>query len=93
MSNVVIYTTAICPYCIRAKALLQRKGVDFSEIRIDLDQDSMMEMLQRSRRQTVPQIFIGDFHVGGYDDLAALDQEGELDPRLGLSPIDDSAPT
>lgn len=93
MSNVVIYTTAICPYCIRAKALLQRKGVEYSEIRIDLDHGHMTEMLRRSRRQTVPQIFINDFHVGGYDDLRALDQEGELDPRLGLSPLDDSEPT
>lgn len=84
MSNVVIYTTAICPYCIRAKTLLDRKGVDYAEIRIDHDPEQMGEMIKRSRRQTVPQIFIGDYHVGGYDDLALLDIQKKLDPLLGL---------
>ncbi|HPB76940.1 MAG TPA: glutaredoxin 3 [Chromatiaceae bacterium] len=84
MPTIQIYTTLLCPYCVRAKQLLQRKGVDYEEIRIDLDHEQMRLMLQRSRRQTVPQIFIDDYHVGGYDDLAALDARGELDPRLGL---------
>jgi glutaredoxin 3 len=82
MPKVVMYTTMICPYCIRAKHLLHRKGVDFEEIRIDLDGDQMRIMMERSRRQTVPQIFIGDHHVGGYDDLAELEARGELDPLL-----------
>jgi len=83
MAKIEIYTTLKCPYCIRAKQLLQRKGVDYQEIRIDLDHEQMQVMMQRSRRQTVPQIFIDDFHVGGFDDLAAMEVCGELDPRLG----------
>lgn len=83
MSKVVIYTTMICPYCIRAKHLLKRKDVEFEEIRIDTDREQMQIMMQRSRRQTVPQIFIGDVHVGGYDDMAALEARGQLDPLLG----------
>lgn len=82
MPKVVIYTTMICPYCIRAKHLLQRKGMDFQEIRIDRDREQMRIMMERSRRNTVPQIFIDDFHVGGFDDLAALEMRGELDPLL-----------
>jgi glutaredoxin 3 len=84
MPRVLMYTTAICPYCMRAKHLLQRKGVEYEEIRIDRDQDQMRIMMERSRRHTVPQIFIGDFHVGGFDDMAAMEARGELDPLLGL---------
>jgi glutaredoxin 3 len=84
MPNVIIYTTLLCPYCVRAKQLLQRKGVDYQEIRVDLDREQMHLMIQRSQRRTVPQIFIDDFHVGGYDDLATLEATGELNPRLGL---------
>ena len=84
MPNVVMYTTAICPYCVRAKYLLQNKGVSFDEIRIDTDHAVMQEMMQRSQRNTVPQIFIDDFHVGGYDDLAALEMAGRLNELLGL---------
>jgi glutaredoxin 3 len=69
---------------MRAKHLLQRKGVEYDEIRIDRDQDQMRIMMERSRRHTVPQIFIGDFHVGGFDDMAAMEARGELDPLLGL---------
>jgi glutaredoxin 3 len=79
-----MYTTAICPYCVRAKFLLEHKGVGFEEIRIDTDHAVMQEMVERSRRNTVPQIFIDDFHVGGYDDLAALEMAGRLDELLGL---------
>jgi glutaredoxin 3 len=83
MPKVVMYTTTICPYCVRAKHLLQRKGVEFEEIRIDADHDQLRIMVERSRRHTVPQIFIGEYHVGGYDDMAALEARGELDPLLG----------
>lgn len=82
MQKVVMYTTMICPYCVRAKHLLQRKDVDFEEIRIDTDRVQMRIMMERTRRHTVPQIFIGDFHVGGFDDLAAMEARGELDPLL-----------
>ena len=82
MPKVLIYTTLICPYCTRAKHLLQRKGVDYDEIRIDSDHEQMRVMMERSKRHTVPQIFIDDYHVGGYDDLATLEARGELDPLL-----------
>lgn len=84
MPKVVMYTTRICPYCIRAKHLLQRKGVAYEEIRIDTDHVQMHIMIERSRRHTVPQIFIDDYHVGGYDDLAALETRGALSGLLGL---------
>ena len=96
MPEIVIYSTAMCPYCVRAKMLLQRKGMQWEERRIDLDQALMTEMLERSNRRTVPQIFIGNTHVGGYDDMAELDAMGRLDPLLGLSPHampDDAAHT
>lgn len=89
--KVLIYSTAMCPYCVRAKQLLQHKGVTFEEIRIDLDRTRMAEMLERSQRRTVPQIFIGDTHVGGFDDMAELDSYGKLDPLLGLAPHNDEA--
>jgi glutaredoxin 3 len=79
-----MYSTAICPYCVRAKYLLDGKGVSFEEIRIDHNPQTMQEMMQRSNRHTVPQIFIDDFHVGGYDDLAALEMSGRLDELLGI---------
>lgn len=82
MPRVTIYTTRICPYCTRARHLLQRKGVDFEEISVDHDAERMDEMRRRSRRHTVPQIFIGERHIGGYDDMAMLDVCGELDPLL-----------
>jgi len=79
-----MYTTAICPFCVRAKHLLARKGVEWEEIRIDHDHEQMKFMMERSRRHTVPQIFIDDHHVGGFDDLAKLDSYGKLDAMLGL---------
>lgn len=82
MPAIVIYTTEICPYCVRAKHLLRRKDLAFEEIRVDLDPWQMRTMMALSGRRTVPQIFIGDLHVGGYDDLAALEARGELDPLL-----------
>jgi glutaredoxin 3 len=84
--DIVMYSTAWCGYCQRARNLLERKGVAVREIKIDEDPQDRDTMLQRSGgRRTVPQIFIGDRHVGGYDDLAALDRAGELDKLLGKS--------
>lgn len=80
---VLMYTTAVCPFCIRAKQLLKARGVEtIEEIRIDLDPDRRDEMMQKTQRRTVPQIYIGDTHVGGCDDLYALDAAGELRPLL-----------
>jgi glutaredoxin 3 len=76
---VTLYVSDWCPYCQRAKSLLTRKNVIFSEINVEEDEKSREEMIARSNRRTVPQIFIGDKHVGGCDDLMALDQSGELD--------------
>jgi glutaredoxin 3 len=85
MSDVVMYSTGYCPYCVRAKMLLKQKNVEFTDIRVDVESDRRDEMVQRSGRTSVPQIFINDFHVGGCDDLFALEQAGELDNKLGLA--------
>jgi glutaredoxin 3 len=78
-----IYATAVCPYCVRAEQLLRHKGVtDIDKIRIDLDPQRRDEMMQLTGRRTVPQIFIGDYHVGGCDDLHALERAGRLEPLL-----------
>jgi glutaredoxin 3 len=83
MSKVRMYTTQVCPYCIRAKALLEQRGVEqIEEIRVDLDPAQRDAMIAATGRRTVPQIFIGDTHVGGCDDLMALDQRGGLAPML-----------
>ena len=82
MSKITIYTTPICPYCVRAKALLKKKGAAFDEIDVFMDHDARMEMEAKAGRRTVPQIFIGETHVGGCDDLYALEREGRLDPLL-----------
>ena len=83
MQNVTMYTTAVCPYCIRAKQILKAKGVEnIQEIRIDSDPVARSAMMERTGRRTVPQIFIGDTHVGGCDDLMALDGKGALAPLL-----------
>lgn len=80
---VKMYTTLVCPYCQRAKALLKQRGVDaIDEIRVDLDPAQRSTMMEITGRRTVPQIFIGETHVGGYDDMAALDRRGGLDPLL-----------
>jgi glutaredoxin 3 len=83
MVQVVMYMTEHCPYCIRARRLLRDKGVEPTEIPVDRDHAQLDAMVERSGRHTVPQIFIGDIHVGGYDDLARLDDRGGLDPLLG----------
>ena len=83
MPPVKMYTTAVCPYCIRAKQLLAQRGVDaIEEIRVDVDPGQRQVMMSLTGRRTVPQIFIGDTHVGGCDDLIALDQQGQLTPLL-----------
>ena len=83
MKPVKMYTTAVCPYCIRAKQILKSKGVDaIEEIRIDMQPEERMKMMEITGRRTVPQIFIGDTHVGGCDDLVALDGRGGLLPLL-----------
>jgi glutaredoxin 3 len=83
MPAVKMYTTAVCPYCQRAKALLKQRGVEqIDEVRIDTDPAQRDEMIRLTGRRTVPQIFVGDTHVGGCDDLVALDQRGGLVPLL-----------
>lgn len=83
MQKVTIYTTAYCPYCTRAKQLLKERGVaDYQEIKVDQDPAQRQVMMERSGRRTVPQIWIGETHVGGCDDLFALDQKGGLQPLL-----------
>jgi glutaredoxin 3 len=83
MAKVRMYTTAVCPYCQMAEQLLRSKGVaEIDKVRIDLDPVQREDMMARTGRRTVPQIYIGDTHVGGYDDLSALDRAGKLDPLL-----------
>jgi glutaredoxin 3 len=83
MAKVLMYATGVCPYCVRAEMLLKSKGVtDIEKIRVDLDSQQREEMMRKTGRRTVPQIFIGTTHVGGYDDLAALDRAGKLDLLL-----------
>ena len=83
MAHVVIYTTLTCPYCQNAKDLLNAKAVEYVEIDVTKDQEKMLEMLNKSNgRRTVPQIFIDDYHVGGFDDLNKLNREGNLDKLL-----------
>ncbi|WP_421867116.1 glutaredoxin 3 [Motiliproteus sp.] len=83
MPNITVYSTAYCPYCIRAKMLLEQKGAEFDEIRVDQQPKKRVEMMARSNGgRTVPQIFIGDTHVGGCDELFALERQGRLDPLL-----------
>ncbi|HXD04565.1 MAG TPA: glutaredoxin 3 [Burkholderiaceae bacterium] len=86
MQTVKMYTTLVCPFCQRAKMLLKQRGVEnIDEVRIDLDPVQRQEMMSLTGRRTVPQIFIGDTHVGGCDDLFALDQSGGLQPLLSGS--------
>ena len=83
MPTVKMYTTAVCPYCIRAKQILKSKGVEqIEEVRVDTNPDERVKMMEITGQRTVPQIFIGDTHVGGHDDLVALDGRGGLMPLL-----------
>jgi glutaredoxin 3 len=87
MARVIMYTTASCPYCVQADRLLARKGVtDVEKVRVDLEPQRRLEMMQKTGRRTVPQIYIGDHHVGGFDELAAMDRAGKLDPLLAGPP-------
>jgi glutaredoxin 3 len=82
-AKVMMYTTAVCPYCNMAERLLQSKGVaEIEKIRVDLEPEQRAEMMEKTGRRTVPQIYIGETHVGGFDDLSALDRAGELEPLL-----------
>ncbi|MCG6874705.1 MAG: glutaredoxin 3 [Betaproteobacteria bacterium] len=84
MARILMYSTALCSYCQRAERLFRAKGiVDIERIRVDLHPERRKEMMEKSGRRTVPQIWIDDRHIGGYDDLAALDRAGHLDPLLG----------
>lgn len=84
---VTMYSTAVCPYCVQAERLLRAKGVqEIAKVRVDLDPARRVEMVQKTGRRTVPQIWIGDTHVGGYDDLVALDRAGGLAPLLAARP-------
>jgi len=86
MAKVTMYCTAVCPYCTMAERLLLTKGVtEIDKIRVDLDPSKMSEMIERTGRRTVPQIYIDDYHVGGFDDTSALDREGRLDELLARS--------
>ena len=83
MPKIRMYSTAVCPYCQRAEMLLKSKGVaEIEKIRVDLDPKQREVMMQKTGRRTVPQIYIDDYHVGGFDDLAELDRAGKLDPLL-----------
>lgn len=85
MASVIVYSSAHCPYCVMAKQLLERKGVNFMEIRVDLDPSKREEMMQKSRQRTVPQIFINNKAIGGYTDLVAMDRAKQLDSLLAQS--------
>jgi glutaredoxin 3 len=83
MAKVVMYSTAVCPFCLMAERLLKSKGIEAIEkIRVDLEPQRRQEMMDRTGRRTVPQIYVGERHIGGYDDLSALDRAGGLDPLL-----------
>ena len=82
MPEILIYTTRICPYCIMAKRLLDKKGVRYTEINVDGNTELREAMMRKTKRRTVPQIYIGDLHVGGFDELHALDQQKKLDALL-----------
>jgi glutaredoxin 3 len=86
MAKVLMYCTGVCPYCVRAEHLLKRKGVrEIEKIRVDLQHELRVAMMEKTGRRTVPQIYINDVYVGGYDDLASLDHAGGLDELLSKS--------
>ncbi|WP_397573615.1 glutaredoxin 3 [Silanimonas sp.] len=85
-AEVVMYSSAICPYCVAAKNFLKQRGVEWREVRVDLDPVARSEMLERAKRTSVPQIFINGTHVGGFDDMVALDRAGGLAPLLESAP-------
>ncbi|MDD1637398.1 MAG: glutaredoxin 3 [Methylococcaceae bacterium] len=85
MPEILIYTTNICPYCVMAKRLLDKKGASYTEINVDTQTGLREEMMRKTKRRTVPQIYIGDLHVGGFDDLYTLEQQKKLDTLLELA--------
>lgn len=85
MAHVIMYTTAVCPFCVNAKKLLAQKGVEVEEIRVDTQPQLRQEMMDKSGQRTVPQIWIGEHHVGGFTDLWELDKAGKLDALLAQS--------
>ena len=85
-NNVTLYTTRFCPYCMHARGLLDSKGVQYTDIAVDGQPQLRQEMMQRSGRHTVPQIWIGERHVGGFDDMALLERQGQLDELLKTTP-------
>jgi glutaredoxin 3 len=85
-AQVVMYSTRFCPYCMRARALLEGKGVSYTDIGVDGRPELRAQMIERSGRHTVPQIWVGEQHVGGYDDIALLERQGRLDPLLSMVP-------
>ena len=85
MPEILIYTTNICPYCVMTKRLLDKKGISYTEINVEAQTGLREEMMRKTKRRTVPQIYIGDLHVGGFDELYALEQQKKLDTLLGLA--------
>ena len=85
MPEILIYTTKICPYCVMAKRLLDKKGAAYTEINVDNQADLREEMMRKTKRRTVPQIYIGDLHIGGFDDLYALERHKKLDALLAFA--------
>lgn len=85
MTNVIVYSSGLCPYCTMAKQFLVRKGIEFEEIRIDMEPEKRQEMMEKSRQRTVPQIFINNNAIGGYTDLIALENSNRLDSLLAQS--------
>ncbi len=86
MKKVLVYSTRVCPFCVMAKRLLSSKGVSYEDVAVDSDEARRAEMMQRTGRRTVPQIFIGETHVGGFQELSALEHQGQLDPLLSEKP-------
>ena len=85
MAAITMYSTEVCPFCVRAERLLRAKGVsEIAKVRVDLEPALRLEMVRKTGRRTVPQIYIGEVHVGGYDDLVALDHAGQLDSLLAV---------
>ena len=82
MKKVTIYSTRICPYCVSAKNFFQKRDIAYEDIMVDMDQEQLKIMMEKSKRQSVPQIFIGDYHVGGFDDLVEHDMDGKLEDLL-----------
>lgn len=86
MADILIYSSAFCPYCVAAKNFLKARGLEWRELRIDTDADARQAMMSKTQRTSVPQIFINDTHVGGFDDMVALDRAGEFQPLLEQVP-------